>query len=112
MPRKLKVAHFICDLLSGGGQRSTVDLINTTNKDVENYLILLENKKAYEVQNIKIFSIVKNKKLYKKLDFFGDYLLSKKLTKILDELEIDIVISHMEVTAKVLKFIKIPKVST
>ena len=107
---KIKAAHFICDLLPGGGQRSTIDLIRSTSSEVDNYLILLENKRAYEVEDIKIFSICEDKKLYKKLDIAGDYLLSRKLDKLLKELQIDIVISHMEVTAKVLRFINIPKI--
>ncbi|MDD5406932.1 MAG: glycosyltransferase [Sulfurovaceae bacterium] len=107
---KIKVAHFICDLLPGGGQRSTIDLIRSTSSEVDNYLILLENKKAYGVEDIKTLSICEDKKLYKRLDIAGDYLLSRKLDKILKELQIDIVISHMEVTAKVLRFINIPKI--
>jgi len=107
---KINVAHFICDLLPGGGQRSTIDLIRSTSGEVDNYLILLENKRAYAVEDIKTFSICEDKKLYKKLDIAGDYLLSRKLDKLLKELQIDIVISHMEVTAKVLRFINIPKI--
>lgn len=107
---KIKVAHIICDLLPGGGQKSTTDLIKSTEGKVENYLVLLENKRSYEVEGIKTFFICEDKKIYKKLDILGDYLLSLKLRKLLQELEIDIVVSHMEVTAKVLRFINIPKI--
>jgi len=107
---KIKIAHFICDLLPGGGQKSTVDLIRSTEGEIENYLILLENKQSYKLEDIKTFSVCEDKKFYKKLDFIGDYLLSRKLQNLLNELDIDIVVSHMEVTAKVLKFIHIPKI--
>ncbi len=107
---KIKVAHIVCDLLQGGGQKSTLDLIGATDNELENYLILLEDKKIYNPDGVKVFSVVKDKKKYKKLDMIGDYLLSVKLNRILESLNIDIVVSHMEVTAKVLKFIKIPKV--
>lgn len=106
----MKVAHFIVNLGKGGGQRSTVDLIRSTSRDVDNHLILLENKKAYEPENIKMFSLCKDRNPYKKVDILGDYFLSRKLNKLLKKLEIDIVISHMESTAKVLKFINIPKI--
>jgi len=106
----MKIAHFIVNLGKGGGQRSTIDLIRSTNSEVDNYLILLEDKKAYEVDDLKIFSLCNDKKTYKKLDILGDYLLSKKLDKLLKKLQIDIVISHMEVTGKVLRFINIPKI--
>jgi glycosyltransferase involved in cell wall biosynthesis len=105
----LKVAHIICDLGSGGGQRSTIDLIKATDDRVENYLILLEDKRTYTPDGIKIFSLCPNRKKYKKLDILGDWLLSKKLDNLLKELQIDIAISHMEVTAKVLRFVDIKK---
>lgn len=107
---KLKIAHIVSDLLSGGGQKSTIDLIRTTDENVENYMILLEDKRAYEVSDIKTMYVCKDKKIYKKLDTIGDYLLSIKLAKILKEHKIDIAISHMEVTAKVLRFVDITKV--
>jgi len=107
---KLKIAHIVCDLMPGGGQKSTIDLIRATNDQFDNFLILLENKKSYEIDDIKTLYICKNKKIYKKLDIIGDYLLSKKLSKILQENKIDIAISHMEVVSKVLRYIKIPKV--
>jgi len=107
---KIKAAHFICDLLPGGGQRSTIDLIRSTSDKVDNYLILLENKRAYEVNDIKTFSLCRERKIYKQLDILGDYLLSKKLDRLIKELKIDLVISHMEATAKVLRFINIPKI--
>jgi glycosyltransferase involved in cell wall biosynthesis len=106
----MKIAHFIVNLGAGGGQRSTIDLIRSTSDKVDNYLILLENKRAYEVNDIKTFSLCKKRKIYKQLDILGDYLLSKKLNKLLKELQIDIVISHMEATAKVLRFIDLPKI--
>jgi len=106
---KIKIAHIICDLLPGGGQRSTIDLIKATDDRVENYLILLEDKRTYTPDGIKIFSLCPNRKKYKKLDIIGDWLLSKKLDKLLKELQIDIAISHMEVTAKVLRFVDIKK---
>ena len=106
---KIKIAYIICDLLSGGGQRSTIDLIKATDDKVENYLILLEDKKTYTPDDIKIFSLCQNRKKYKKLDIIGDWLLSKKLDNLLKELQIDIAISHMEVTAKVLRFVDIKK---
>jgi glycosyltransferase involved in cell wall biosynthesis len=107
---KLRVAHIVCDLLAGGGQKSTIDLMKTTDNDVENYLILLENKRNYEPENCKILSICEDKKIYKKLDILGDYLLSLKLKKILNKHKIDIAISHMEVTARVLRFVDIDKI--
>jgi len=106
----MKIAHFIVNLGSGGGQRSTIDLIRSTSDKVDNYLILLENKRAYEVDDIKTFSLCKKRKIYKQLDLFGDYILSKKLDRLIKELNIDIVISHMEATAKVLRFIDLPKI--
>jgi glycosyltransferase involved in cell wall biosynthesis len=106
---KIKIAHIICDLLPGGGQRSTIDLIKATDNRVENYLILLEDKRTYTPDGIKIFSLCPNRKKYKKLDIIGDWMLSKKLDKHLEELQIDIAISHMEVTAKVLRFVDIKK---
>ncbi len=106
---KIKIAHIICDLLPGGGQRSTIDLIKATDDRVENYLILIEDKKTYTPDGIKIFSLCPNRKKYKKLDIIGDWLLSKKLDNLLKELQIDIAISHMEATAKVLRFIDIKK---
>lgn len=106
----MKIAHFIVNLGSGGGQRSTIDLIRSTSDKVDNYLILLENKRAYEVDDIKTFSLCKKRKIYKQLDILGDYLLSKKLDRLIKELNIDIVISHMEATAKVLRFIDLPKI--
>ncbi|MDY0194464.1 MAG: glycosyltransferase [Sulfurovaceae bacterium] len=106
----MKIAHFIINLGKGGGQRSTIDLIRSTSDKVDNYLILLENKRAYEVSDIKTFSLCQERKIYKQLDILGDYLLSKKLDRLLKELKIDLVISHMEATAKVLRFLNIPKI--
>ncbi len=106
----MKIAHFIINLGTGGGQRSTIDLIRNTNKEIDNYLILLEDKRAYELNDIKTCSLCKDRKIYKQLDVLGDYLLSKKLDKLLKELKIDLVVSHMEATAKVLRFLNIPKI--
>ncbi len=107
---KIKVAHIVCDLLQGGGQKSALDLIGATDNELENYLILLEDKKIYNPDGVRVFSVVKDKKKYKKLDMIGDYLLSVKLNRILESLNIDIVVSHMEVTAKVVRFIKSKKI--
>lgn len=106
----MKIAHFIVNLGKGGGQRSTIDLIRNTNKEVDNYLILLEDKRSYDLEDMKTYSLCKDRKIYKQLDVFGDYLLSKKLNKLLKEFNIELVISHMEATAKVLRFINIPKI--
>lgn len=106
----MRVAHIICDLKSGGAQKSAVDIINASEGSVENYLILLENKRFYEPQNIKTYSLCENIRPFKKLDFLGDILLAKRLKKLLHELKIDIAISHMEVVAKVLHEVDIPKV--
>lgn len=105
-----KIAHIICDLLPGGGQKSAIDLIHATNDIAQNYLILLEDKKDYVPENIEVRSLVKNKRIYKKLDIIGDILLSYKLKKLLKELEIDVAISHMEVVSKILTFVNIPKI--
>jgi len=107
---KIKVAHIVCDLLPGGGQRSTIDLIRATSGEVENYLILLEDKKSYEPDDIRTISLCRDRKKYKKLDIAGDFLLAKKLKKVLERLDIDIAVSHMEVTAKVLRFVAVPKI--
>ena len=107
---KIKIAHIICDLLPGGGQKSTIDLIRATNSEVKNFLILLEDKRSYEVDDIETLYICKNKKNYKRFDMLGDYLLSKKLSILLKKYKIDIAISHMEVTAKILRFVNIPKI--
>lgn len=108
--QKLKIAHLICDLGPGGGQKSTIDLIRATNEDFENHLILLENIRNYEPEGISLSYVCNNKKIFKKLNKLGDWLLSKKLEKILKEKNIDIIISHMEVTAKVVRFLKTPKI--
>ena len=106
----MKVAHIVCDLMAGGGQKSTIDLIRATAQNVQNYLILLEDKKSYELDDIEVVSLCPDRKKYKKLDIVGDMLLAGKLRQTLDALEIDIAISHMEVTAKVLRFVDIPKI--
>ena len=110
MKSKLKVAHIICDLMAGGGQKSTIDLIRATNNQIDNYLILLEEKIEYKPDDINIISLCHNRKKYKKMDIVGDMLLAKKLKKVVDKLNIDIVISHMEVTAKIVRFLDMPKI--
>jgi len=106
----MKIAHVIVNLGKGGGQRSTIDLIRATEDTFDNHLILLENKRNYDIPDIKTYSLTEDKKIYKKFDLLGDYLLSKKLQKLLNELQVDLVISHMEVTAKVVRFISLPKI--
>ena len=61
----MKIAHLISNLGKGGGQRSTIDLIRATNEKVENYLILLENKRSYDIKDIQIFYLSKDKKSIK-----------------------------------------------
>lgn len=106
----MKIAHVIVNLGKGGGQRSTIDLIRATEDTFDNHLILLENKRNYDIPDIKTYSLSEDKKIYKKFDLLGDYLLSKKLQKLLNELQVDLVISHMEVTAKIVRFINLPKI--
>lgn len=107
---KTKNSSFYLWFRSRGGQRSTIDLINATNEKFDNYLILLENIRDYEPEGIDISYVCQNKKIYKKLNRIGDRLLAKKLEKILKEKNIDIVVSHMEVTAKVLRYVDIKKI--
>lgn len=104
--------HFICDLLEGGAQKSALSLIENTNDTIRNHLVLLEDRRKYEPTFVSIRSVTENKKVFKKLGVIGDYLLAKKLLRVIQQIEaeegrrVDVIISHMEVTAKVLYFLR------
>ncbi len=106
----MKVIHLLPNISSGGAQKSTIDIINTTEGEIENHLVLVEDKKKYTPENIKCYSLVKDKKFYKKLDLLGDFLLAKKLKKLYDEIGADLIISHVDSTSRIVKFLKVKKI--
>jgi glycosyltransferase involved in cell wall biosynthesis len=105
---KLIVVHFFADG-KGGAFRSALDLANLTKEEIENIFIFIEEDLDFDIE-FKTFFLAKKRKFYKKLDILGDVILAYKLNKLLKKINADIVISHVEAAAKILRYLNIPKI--
>jgi len=103
-----KIVHFFVNG-SGGAIRSAIDLANATKDMYEHIFVFIEKSKDFEF-GFKKFYLTNSRKLYKKLDILGDMILAYKLKNVLNKINPKIVISHVESSAKVLRWIDMDKI--
>ena len=103
-----KIVHFFVNG-SGGAIRSAIDLANATKDMYEHIFVFIEKSKDFEF-GFKKFYLTNSRKFYKKLDILGDMILAYKLKNVLNKINPKIVISHVESSAKVLRWLDINKI--
>jgi len=103
-----KIVHFFVNG-SGGAIRSAIDLANATKDMYEHIFVFIEKSKDFEF-GFKKFYLTNSRKFYKKLDILGDMILAYKLKNILNKTNPKAVISHVESSAKVLRWIDMDKI--
>jgi len=103
-----KIVHFFVNG-SGGAIRSAIDLANATKDMYEHIFVFIEKSKDFEF-GFKKFYLTNSRKFYKKLDILGDMILAYKLKNVLNKINPKIVISHVESSAKVLRWLNTNKV--